>query len=288
MQNTRKPRFSSPVTLPTALIQRVRREWPSIWPLEEADGGATVIASYNIHKCVGMDKRYDPDRVTEVIGEIGADIIALQEADRRYGDREGTLDLHELERRCGLLPVPLSPTAKGHGWHGNLVLFREGKVRDIHQMNLPGVEPRGALVVDVDLDHGPLRVIAAHFGLLRRCRRRQAQAILEAAMERDPRPTLFVGDLNEWRIGRRSSLHALDPLFGPLTAALPSFPSRFPMLALDRILGHPHNLISTLEVHDTPLARIASDHLPLKARVDLERGINHLNGSLDAEQRAVA
>lgn len=273
---------------PALLMERMRRERRNVWPLDGADSGATVIASYNIHKCVGVDKRYDPGRVTQVIGEIGADIIALQEADRRYGDREGTLDLYELERRCGLMPIPLSPTAKGHGWHGNMVLVREGKVRDIHQMNLPGVEPRGALVVDVDLDHGPLRVIAAHFGLLRRCRRRQAQAILEAALERDPRPTLFVGDLNEWRSGKGSSLHALDPLFGPLTAALPSFPSRFPMLALDRILGHPHHIISSIEVHDTPLARLASDHLPLKARVDLERGVDHLNRNVAATARAVA
>lgn len=230
----------------------------------------TLIASYNVHKCVGMDKRFDPDRVAAVIGEIGADVIALQEADQRFGERAGLLDLSRLERESGLLPVPVTGRSNGHGWHGNLLLFREGTVRDVHQIRLPGVEPRGALVVDVDLNVGPLRIVAAHLGLLRRSRTQQAEAILAAVEADDARPTLLMGDLNEWRLGSRSSLHALNPAFGPLTVALPSFPSRFPLFALDRILGNPHDLISGIEVHDTPLARIASDHLPIKARIDLE------------------
>lgn len=287
MQSISMKEFSPRAPLSAVLLERLRRERRAVWPHEDADDGRMTIASYNVHKCIGMDKRYDPGRVTQVIAEIGADVIALQEADRRFGDREGTLDLYELERHCGLMPVPLSPTAKGHGWHGNMVLVREARVRDIHQMNLPGVEPRGAVMVDMDLDHGPLRLIAAHFGLLRRCRRRQARAILETALERDPRPTIFVGDLNEWRRGPGSALHALDPLFGPLSAALPSFPSRFPMLPLDRILARPHHIISRIEVHDTPLARMASDHLPLKARVDLGRGIDLLDGATGGS-RAVA
>jgi endonuclease/exonuclease/phosphatase family metal-dependent hydrolase len=231
---------------------------------------ATLIASYNVHKCVGMDQRFDPARVEAVIGEIGADIVALQEADRRFGARAGLLDLSRLERESGLLPVPLTGRRKGHGWYGNLLLFREGTVRDVHQIDLPGVEPRGALVVDVDLDAGPLRIVAAHLGLLRRSRLQQAEAILAAVAARCERPTLLLGDLNEWRLGRRSSLRHLNPAFGPLTAALPSFPARFPLFALDRILGNPHDLITGIEVHETPLARVASDHLPIKAWVDLE------------------
>ena len=93
---------------------------------------------------------------------------------------------------------------------------------------------------------------------------------MPSALRRE-RPTLLLGDLNEWRLGGKSSLQNFGPDFGPLTAALPSFPSRFPLFALDRILGNPHDLISGIEVHDTPLARIASDHLPIKARIDLRR-----------------
>jgi endonuclease/exonuclease/phosphatase family metal-dependent hydrolase len=249
-----------------AVLQQERKAY-------RCGGGAradTLIASYNVHRCVGTDRVFDPDRVATVIAEIGADIIALQEADRRFGDREGLLDLAALERASGLLPVPLAGLSRSHGWHGNLLLFRDGTVRDVHRMSLPGVEPRGALVVDMDLAGGPLRIVTAHLGLLRRSRAQQALAILEAVSARSLTPTLILGDLNEWRLGPRSSLLNFDPGFGPVAAALPSFPSRFPLFALDRILASPQALISGIEVHETPLARIASDHLPVKARIDLD------------------
>jgi endonuclease/exonuclease/phosphatase family metal-dependent hydrolase len=81
---------------------------------------------------------------------------------------------------------------------------------------------------------------------------------------------LLTGDLNEWRLGRRSSLRALEPTFGPLHADVASFPVHFPVWSLDRILASPHSLVSRLEVHDTPLARVASDHLPIKASIKLD------------------
>lgn len=233
-----------------------------------------LIASYNVHKCVGMDKKFDPDRIAHVISEIGADVIAIQEADKRFGERTGLLDLARLHRENSLVPVPVTSLyPKGHGWHGNLLLFREGVVRHVQQLVLPGLEPRGALVVDIDLVAGPLRIIAAHFGLLRHSRQQQSEAILRAVNADPSRPTLLMGDLNEWRVGKGSSLHFLSPVFDPVQNAVPSFPSRFPVLALDRVLGHPHSLVTTIEVHDTPLARVASDHLPIKAYVDLKSAV---------------
>jgi endonuclease/exonuclease/phosphatase family metal-dependent hydrolase len=238
------------------------------------NSGHLRIASYNIHKGVGVDGRFDPYRIVLVIKEIGADIVALQEADQRFGARAGLLDLALLKRECGLVPVPVNVPAKAersHGWHGNVVLFREGTVTHARQIALPGVEPRGALAVDLALPAGPLRVIAAHLGLLRRSRAQQVEALLAAAAPADGRPVVLMGDLNEWRLGARSALHGLAPAFGPLHAAIPSFPSRFPVWALDRILGSPHSMIATVERHETPLSRIASDHLPLKAVVNLAR-----------------
>jgi endonuclease/exonuclease/phosphatase family metal-dependent hydrolase len=101
----------------------------------------------------------------------------------------------------------------------------------------------------------------------------QASTLLEAIAEGDrrahtPMPTLLMGDLNEWRPGVPSSLVALEGVFGPLAGGAPSFPSRLPFLALDRILGT-RGIVSGVEAHSTPLARLASDHLPLKARIDL-------------------
>jgi endonuclease/exonuclease/phosphatase family metal-dependent hydrolase len=114
-------------------------------------------------------------------------------------------------------------------------------------------------------------VIAAHLGLLRQSRRRQAKALVHAALHENERPTVLLGDLNEWRVGRRSALQALDPVFGPIHAVVPSFPSRYPVLALDRILANPSALISDIRVHNTPTARVASDHLPVKAWITLRR-----------------
>ena len=234
-----------------------------------ADANDVMVASYNVHKCVGLDRRFDPARTAAVIAELDADIVALQEVDQRFGQRLGLLDLRLIERQTGLVPVGAAGMRDSHGWHGNVVLARNAEVKYFSPFNLPGAEPRGALVVDLSLKSGAIRIIAAHLGLLRRSREKQIEAILDAADAKDGRPALLVGDLNEWRLGNRSSLKALSPTFGPLHANLASFPARFPLWSLDRILASPNNLVTKLEVHDSPLARVASDHLPVKARIRL-------------------
>ncbi|MDI7861766.1 endonuclease/exonuclease/phosphatase family protein [Rhizobiaceae bacterium n13] len=268
-----KKKDSLPANLIASLKNRKKR--PSeVKAMERPADSGMLVASYNVHKCVGVDGRFDPDRISRVIHEIGADVIALQEADKRFGERDGLLDLPRLERETGLVPVPINGMAKAHGWHGNIVLFRQGLVRDVHQIRLPGLEPRGALVTDIDLDDGvAIRVIAAHLGLLRRSRAQQARMIVDIMNGRDERPTLLLGDLNEWRLGNRSSLNTLHSAFGPLPPAVPSFPSGLPVLALDRIIANRVGLLARIEAHDTPLARVASDHLPLKALVDLSQAL---------------
>ena len=231
----------------------------------------TLIASYNVHKCVGADRRFDPERTSRVIHEIDADIIGLQEADTRFGERTGILDLRRLERETGLIPVPITGVTKAHGWHGNVVLFKQGTVRDVHQINLPGLEPRGALIAELELARGgSLRIIAAHLGLLHRSRAQQTRLIVDLMNGGSEMPTVLLGDLNEWRLGDRSSLNTFQAAFGPLPPAVPSFPSTLPLLALDRIMANRRGMISSVEVHDSPLARMASDHLPIKAVVSLE------------------
>jgi endonuclease/exonuclease/phosphatase family metal-dependent hydrolase len=236
-----------------------------------------VVASYNIHKCVGTDGRFEPARIAAVIAEMDADVVAVQEADKRFGRRHGLLDIKALEKQTGLSLIPTSEEANGHGWHGNALLLRKGKVRDMRRLALPGAEPRGALVVDLDLPAGPLRLVAAHLGLFRRSRRWQVRSILDA-IEQGPRmPILLVGDLNEWRPGRKSSLHELRPVFGPLSHSHFSFPSYFPVIALDRVIGSP-GLVTAMEVHDSRLAQVASDHLPLKATIDIPAALRELRG----------
>ena len=262
----RSKRETLPANILASIRERKRRGGAS--PAGQADSGdGALIASYNVHKCVGVDGRFDPYRTKEVIKEIGADVIALQEADTRFGERRGLLDLDWLERETGLLPVPISGYTKAHGWHGNVVFFREGLVRDVHQIKLPGLEPRGALIAELELKDGSvLRIIAAHLGLLHRSRHQQTRMIIDLLGSRDEQPTVLLGDLNEWRLGDRSSLNTLTSVFG-LPVAVPSFPSRLPVLALDRIMANRPDLLSPVTAHDTPLARLASDHLPIKARI---------------------
>ena len=249
---------------------KLRRSRASYSAMDGGEGGGDIlVATYNIHKCVGLDGVFDAARTAEVIKEIGADLIALQEVDQRFGGRAGLLDLHAIERNTGLRAIKTIGAHRSHGWRGNLLLVREGTVMSSRQVALPGGEPRGALVVDVELPTGPLRIVAAHLGLLRRARTRQMKALLSAARPDEGYPTLLMGDLNEWRLGKRSSLRALELSFGPLQAAVPSFPAHFPVWSLDRIVANPHSLISRIELHDTPLARVASDHLPIKAVIKL-------------------
>ncbi len=254
-------------SLPRSLVSAFQKRSPRSVHFRD-EHLCTKIASYNIHKCVGTDRRFDPDRIASVVAELDADIVALQEVDERTGDRQGLLDLKALERATGLIPLWVQPTVRSHGWHGNLLLARSRIVQEIRPLNLPGLEPRGALIADLTINGVSLRIIAAHFGLLRRSRSRQASVLLEAAHSAI-QPTVLLGDLNEWRVKSRSSLSNLLPHFGPVHAPLPSFPSRFPLLALDRIMAKPASLISSIEIHQTPLSRVASDHLPVKACLNI-------------------
>jgi endonuclease/exonuclease/phosphatase family metal-dependent hydrolase len=273
----RPHRTALPVELHGALrklhgaLQRDRKAAPPApAPREE---GSLIVASYNIHKCVGVDNRFDPGRIAAVIAELDADVIALQEVDRRFGQRTGLLNATALERRTGLTMLHVSDTPGGHGWHGNALLVRQARLIRLRRLHLPGAEARGALVAELQLPAGRFRVVAAHLGLLRRHRAMQAEALLEAIRHGSPMPTLLMGDLNEWRPGIPSSLVPLESLFGPLDPGEPSFPSRLPFLALDRILAHPRDMLAGIEAHGSPLARLASDHLPLRARIDLSRAV---------------
>ncbi|GAB4258870.1 MAG: endonuclease/exonuclease/phosphatase family protein [Pararhodobacter sp.] len=230
-----------------------------------------IVGSYNIHKAVGTDRRRDPHRIIAVIRELGADLLALQEVDRRFGDRRGVLDLKALKAATGLEPVPLTDRLSdlAHGWHGNLILFRNAELETAKVIDLPGLEPRGAIVADLRFSGRPLRVIAAHLGLLKRSRQEQAERL--AREIGTDRPTLMMGDLNEWRQGPGCSLMPLKTGLNAVRGApgVPSFPAGRPLFALDRIIGCDNARISDFETHVSPLSRLASDHLPVRARLRL-------------------
>lgn len=218
------------------------------------------VVSYNIRKAVGLDWRRDPFRIAHAVHESGADIIALQEADKRLGPRPAALPREAIDA-TGLAPV-LAGDGPSLGWHGNAVLVRpDWPAVVIDRLHLPGIEPRGALLVRVDTPEGPLTLCATHMGLLRTSRLLQMAAISAALEEHGP-GVVIAGDMNEWsrRIGFEpwtESMKMLDP--GP------SFHASRPVAHLDRFLLGPAWKATGCGVMRTALTARASDHLPVWA-----------------------
>ena len=224
------------------------------------------VASYNIRKCMGLDRRRDPDRVLSVIAALGAEAVVLQEADRRMGDRPATLERDRIAAVTGLAAVDLSVNDISLGWHGNAVLLHpDMRVDAVRRLELPGLEPRGAVLVTARRGGQALRLVAVHLGLTRAYRRRQLNVIVKAVMGEDL-PTVILGDMNEWRNDR-----GLEPLAPGFTVHAPglSFHAARPVAALDRIAVNARVKVDRTGVHRDDQARIASDHLPVWADLRL-------------------
>jgi endonuclease/exonuclease/phosphatase family metal-dependent hydrolase len=223
-----------------------------------------TIASYNVHRCIGRDGRHDPGRVAKVIEELRADVVALQEVDFRYHIRRGVDQLRFLAEATGLESV-WGPVLYGpRGQYGNGLLTRHEvlAVRGI-DLSVPRHQRRGALDVDLVVHGTRVRVIAAHLGLGLNERQIQVRRLLQELADHDGTPLVLLGDFNEWRPPSRP-LRRLHSHFGR-TPGLRSFPSNFPLFALDRIWVQPRTALAALDVHTSHWARRASDHLPVRA-----------------------
>jgi endonuclease/exonuclease/phosphatase family metal-dependent hydrolase len=230
-----------------------------------------TVASYNIHKAVGLDRRRDPERILAVLRELDADVVALQEADRRFGDRQSVLPRQMLEEHHWQA-VALNQRPDSIGWHGNALLVRRGiEVIAGAIVPLPTLEPRGAVRVDLERDGTRARIIGMHLDLSGLRRRQQVRTVLGHVAECDGQlPTVLMGDFNEWsRTGgclgefHHDTWRVLSP--GR------SFPSRRPVAMLDRIVASPEWDCGTCGVHHSALAARASDHLPVFARLTLPK-----------------
>ena len=247
-----------------------------------------TVASYNMRKAIGIDRKRKPDRILHVLQQIDADVVALQEADKRVGGR-GAAVPHELIDEHGLYkPVPfrvrhrralemlpgglhaerlLKLNTRNLGWHGNALLVKPYiGILDVAALDLPMLEPRGAVMAELLVHDRPIRVIGMHLDLSGLWRRRQMRAIMEVVARRSHKmPTILMGDTNEWR----EAAGCLKDLNGSyrLAPTGPSFHSRHPVAALDRIIVHCDLRIEAAGVHLSQSARRASDHLPIWARL---------------------
>jgi endonuclease/exonuclease/phosphatase family metal-dependent hydrolase len=166
--------------------------------------------------------------------------------------------------------VPGLRIVRRTGEYGNAILTRLPvlSVRR-HDLSHSWFEPRGAIDLQVDVAGQPLRIIATHLGLRRKERRKQWLALMAALAELPNVPTVLLGDMNEWYRGA-ATLREAHRIFGEPPAP-PAFPAFAPVLALTRIWVRPRAAILGVEVHRTALSRSASDHLPLKATIDMRR-----------------
>lgn len=226
------------------------------------------VGSYNIHSCIGLDRRRAPQRIADVLEDLACDVYALQEV-HNDAVRGEPRQLDYLAERLGMTAVPGLRIVRHRKEYGNAILTRFPVIGvDRHDLSLPLLEPRGALDVVLDAGDCRIRVIATHLGLSRKERRAQWQQLLTAIGRAPPEsPVVLVGDMNEW-YPRSTMLRDAHRILGEALAP-PEFPSIVPLLSLTRIWVRPKSAIVSIEVHRSGAARIASDHLPLKAVVDV-------------------
>ncbi|MHB1586651.1 MAG: endonuclease/exonuclease/phosphatase family protein [Acidiferrobacteraceae bacterium] len=227
-----------------------------------------IVASYNVHGCVGKDRARDADRISRVILEFGADVVGLQEVDSHD---EATLDARQMDylpKRTGFKAISGPVMQRPHGGYGNLLLTNH-PVLDVRRIDLrvEGHEPRGALDVDLEIQGCVVRVVVTHFGLGSAERKIQAKRLLAALDPQQSEILVLMGDFNEW-FSLSRSLGWLNARLGH-TPAPRTYPSFLPLLPLDRIWVSPAHALVEIHTHETSVTQVCSDHLPLKAIITL-------------------
>jgi endonuclease/exonuclease/phosphatase family metal-dependent hydrolase len=235
------------------------------------------VLSYNIHKGIGgRDRLYRIDRIIDVIAEQEPDLICLQEVDRhvrrsRHDDQPSRLaEAFRAEGQLYQLNVHL-----GAGGYGNLVLSR-WPIHTSHHLCLRHRrrKPRGAQLAVVNTPEGPLHLVNWHLGLAERERHWQVRHLLEhdSFQASADLPTLIVGDYNDWR---NTLAHGVFARHGFHQVTAPgdrfrSFPAYFAVVSLDKVFTRGAIRVRHARVVHTPLAKRASDHLPLVVDFHLE------------------
>ena len=227
-----------------------------------------TVVSYNIHRGVGLDRRRNLDRTADVIAETAPDVVGLQEVIREAGGPAADQAAY-LAMKLGMALVMGETRAHGTGIYGNAVLTRlpvlASERRDLSQ---GAREPRGALRVDLEVKGTPLHVFNCHRGLALSERYRQldllGRFIRDSARLVGPR--VLLGDFNEWHRGPIT--RGLRREFSsPMRRMRRTHPAMFPLFALDRIYWDVELQGQEFHVHRSRLARLASDHLPVVARL---------------------
>lgn len=233
------------------------------------------ILTYNVHRCVGTDRRLDVARVADVIAALEPDIVALQELDVGRARTGGVDQAHEIARRLEMAFHFHPAMAVEEELYGDAILTRLPESR-MQVGALPGyprirgLEPRGAVWIAVDLDGTWVQVINTHLGLVPQEQRLQARAIAGPAWVGDERcagPAILLGDFNA-TVGSvvyrtLASVMTDARLHAARREPTTTFPSGFPLVQIDHVFVSPEILVRGMFAPYTPATRRASDHLPL-------------------------
>lgn len=225
------------------------------------------IATYNIHGCIGTDKKLSVERTAEVIREIDADVTGLQEAGNLNSIEDGKRQFDKLRQLLPMNCAEGAVLANDRGYYGNAI-FTKQKFQSVSYLDLKinNHEPRALL--DVVLNPS-LRIFLTHLGL-NRFERKEQIAKIQSYVTESGAPgnhrKILLGDMNDWIPFRNSFSELIDSTgWQGLNNQQRSFPSKFPVFKLDRIYYDSDFKLKSIYTHKSQLSRVASDHLPVVA-----------------------
>ena len=237
--------------------------------MREKSGPVVRVMTWNIHGTVGANRRFDLGGVVDLVRRWDPDIVALQEVDSRRKHAACANPFDYLQEELGHHGIGAKSITTDDGDYGQMLMSRwPFATYEIHDLSYPEREPRRAIRIEVETPHGPLRVIATHLGLAIRERRDQARSLLALTGPRTV-TTMVVGDFNDWFWpgSVRSALSRELPGY----TRYRTFPSRCPVLRLDRVYCRPGEAL--IRSYIDARARSCSDHLPIIADVAPDRRV---------------
>jgi endonuclease/exonuclease/phosphatase family metal-dependent hydrolase len=240
------------------------------------------LMTYNVHRCVGVDRKLDVERVAAVIAAARPDIVALQELDVGRARTRNVDQAHALAKLLGMKSHFHAAMHVEEEQYGDAILtaLPERLVRAAALPGYPrvrGLEPRGALWVAIDLGNGvELQVINTHLGLVPQEQQRQATTLLGEKWllsEGFTAPAVLLGDFNATPYSQTyRMLHTVmrDAQAGRRVSPTSTFPSRFPFMRIDHVfLAGEIEVVNVTSPYDAR-SRVASDHLPLVVDVEVK------------------